>query len=97
MKRNVCLAYLNFGGFMVKCAALISVVFVAGCLGTSDGGVPDDIKPIVIENEEKIRDLIDEELDDDLAEEANEIVDLIVAVASTTVTTATVTTASATD
>ncbi|MBB5723739.1 hypothetical protein FHS72_003384 [Loktanella ponticola] len=91
------MVYLNFGGFVMKCAAFMSVIFVAGCLGASDGGVPDDVKPFVIENEEKIRDLIDEELDDDLAEEANEIVDLIVAVATTTVTAANITTASATD
>lgn len=94
----------KLGSVCVKGASLLSVLLLAGCL--SSGGntpqsivedLPDEIIPIVIDNEDEIREIIDTELDEDLQEEANEIIDLIVDVATTAVTVASVTTASSTD
>lgn len=87
------LAFWNMRGFALKCLGFTTCMMLAGCFGSSSGqtaqdiveDLPDEIVPIVIENEEEIREIIDRELDDDLQEEANEIIDLIVAVTTTTV------------
>jgi hypothetical protein len=73
------------------------MTMLAGCFGSSGGGndptpqdivdrIPDSVIPIVIESEEEIREIIETELDGDLREEAEDILDLIVAVATTSVT-----------
>lgn len=87
------MTFLNVRGFAVKCVGLAACMMLAGCLGSGGGqtaeeivdSLPDDIVPVVIENEEEIREIIDREIDEDLQEEANDIVDLIVAVTTTTV------------
>ena len=59
--------------------------------------LPDEIIPIVIENEDEIREIIEQEVPDDLRDEANDIVDLIVAVTTTTVSATSITATTATD
>lgn len=79
----------SVGGKMFGLAACF---MLAGCFGGGSStpedivaDLPDEIIPIVIDNEEEIREIIDRELDGDLQEEADEIVDLIVAVTTATV------------
>lgn len=97
----------KLGSALTKGAGLLAVLLLAGCLTSNDGtretpqsivdNLPDEIIPIVIDNEDEIRDIIDNELDDDLQEEANDIIDLIVDVATTTISVSSVTTASGTN
>lgn len=87
-------------GLAAKMCGFAACFMLAGCLGGGGGDrtpedivadLPDEVVPIVIENEEEIREIIDRELDGDLQEEADEIVDLIVAVTTTTVSATSVT------
>lgn len=100
------MVYLNSNKLVTKCAGLVACMMLAGCLGSSGGGqtaqdivdnLPDDVVPIVIENEDEIREIIDTELDDDLRDVADEVIDLIVSVATTTVAVTSVTVSGATN
>lgn len=102
------MAFSKMSNVLTKATGAVAIVMLAGCMGGSNGGttrlpqdivdnLPEEIIPIVIENEDEIRDIIDTELDGDLQEQADEIVDLIVAVTTTTVAVTSVTTAAATD
>lgn len=74
----------------VKVTGFVACMMLAACGGGGGSAqdfvddIPDEIIPIVIENEDEIREIIDTELDEDLREEANDIIDLIVAVTTTT-------------
>jgi hypothetical protein len=107
VKRNIGMAFSKLGGVFVKGAGFVSVLLLAGCLGSGNGtrvtaqdivdDLPADIIPIVIENEDEIRDLIDSELDEDLRDDANDIIDFIIDIATTTLTVSSVTTVAGTN
>jgi len=103
MKRIDDLALIDVRRIGAKVFGFIACLMLAGCFGGGSSPedivaeLPDEIIPIVIENEDEIREIIDTELDEDLQEDANEIVDLIVAVTTTTVSATTISATAGTD
>ena len=79
-------------GAASKVFGITAVLMLAACGGSGGStpgefvdDLPDEIIPIVIENEDEIREIIEQDLREDLQDDANEIIDLIVAVTTTSV------------